>query len=237
MRNSKNRIWTEDNIKSKIKILKGNEIYRVGDVKHFSDKMPVVKEILTNKKYKDSILYDYFNQPLKGKRNFIRIFQQKKGLIRPIYDDNYILVHIRTGDDLKFRGLTQKNQDILLNKIHKYSTDKKVIIVTAMHYGHKESSKFYKQSCYKYTDGNYEKNIKLINQFILKINNPVIDILSNENVDKDLLHLVHCENLVACEKSGKFANDIIKWNKQIKLSNNANDISKWQKQIKLSNNK
>ena len=31
--NSKNKIWTEENIKSKIKVLKGNEIYRVGDVK------------------------------------------------------------------------------------------------------------------------------------------------------------------------------------------------------------
>lgn len=220
MRNSKNRIWTEENIKSKIKVLKGNEIYRVGDVKSFSDKMPVVREILTNKKYKDSILYDYFKQPLKGKRSFIKIFRQKKGQIQHIYDDNYILVHIRTGDDLKFRGLTLKNQKILLDKIHKYDINKKVVIVTAMHYGHKEKSLFYKQNCYKYTDKNYENNIKLIKEFILKINNTVVDILSNENVDKDLLHLVHCKNLVACEKSGKFAQDIIKWNRDLKLLNN-----------------
>lgn len=220
MRNSKNKIWIKEYIKSKVKVLKGNEIYRVGDVKNFSDKMNVVREILSNKKYKNTILYDFFSEPQKGKRNFIRIFKRKKGILKKIYDDDYILVHIRTGDDLKFRGLNKKNQDTLLKKIHEYSVNKKVIIVTAMHYGHKESSKFYKQTTYTYTDTSYEKNIDLIYDFIQRINNPVVDIISNENVDIDLLHLVHCKNLVASETAGKFALDILRWNKQLKLSYN-----------------
>ena len=57
-------------IKKKIKVLKDNEIYRVADVHKFDKQHVVVKEILRSKKYKNSLLKEFFRGKFKGKYKF-----------------------------------------------------------------------------------------------------------------------------------------------------------------------
>ena len=54
-------------------------------------------------------------------------------MIEP-YDDDYLLVHIRTGDDINGRGLANKdNYNFYLSKIKELGKDKKIVLVTALH--------------------------------------------------------------------------------------------------------
>lgn len=216
MKNSINNKWTLDNIKNKVKILKNNEVYRFGDIllcNCYNHKNSILaKEILSKQIYKNTLLYQYFS----SNNDFLQILLQNKNKINKYYDDNYIVLHVRTGDDLKVRGLTKNNIDILIFKLNKYSLNKKVIIITALHYGHSEESELFKSKKFVYNDTNYNINIQKIHNLISQINHEVYDIISNKDIDLDLLNLVFCKNLVASESCGKFAEIIIKYNNEIK---------------------
>ena len=55
-------------------------------------------------------------------------------------------MHIRLGDDLNGRCLTSSNKNKFLEKLKQFDLNKKVIIITAMHYGHNlNSSKWIKR--------------------------------------------------------------------------------------------
>jgi hypothetical protein len=125
-------------------------------------------------------------------------------------------LHIRTGDDLKKRGLTQDNINLLVSKLNRFPLNKKVIIITALHYGHAEQSTLFDSKKFIYNQKNYDTNIQKIQLLISKINHQVEDIISNKDIDLDLLNLVFCENLVASESSGNFAKIIIQYHNQIK---------------------
>ena len=202
--------WTKKLIMEKIKVLKDNEIYRVADVKKFKREHPVVKEILKKKKYKKTLLHEYFKKKHQDLYDTIVLNKDKKKLT--YYNDDYILIHLRTGDDLNERGLTIPNIIKILQNLRNYDISKKVIIVTAMHYGHHRfSNRFYPGKIWCYNDDNYKKNIEMIQYFISKLNHKLVDILSHENVDIDIMHLVFCKNLIYCDTCGNFAKCVGEW--------------------------
>lgn len=208
-----NKKWDKNLITKKIKVLKDNEIYRVADVKKFLKSHPVVREILRSKKYKKTLLRKYFQG------NYMDLYdvivENKDTYNLKYFDDDYVVVHLRTGDDLKERGLTIPNMVKILKKLKQYDKDKKVIIITAMHYGHhRTSNKFYSSKNWCYNDENYKENIKRIHYFISKLEHELYDIVSNENIDYDIMHLTFCKNLVFCESSGAFANAVGEWHQK-----------------------
>ena len=206
-----NNNWTIDLIKQKVKTLKDNVVYRIADAIKFQKNHKVVKELLQNPIYKDTLLYQFHSQ---NDKDFYKILEKNKSKIGNYYNDNYILVHLRTGDDLRSRGIG-RNSEPILKALKNYEKSKKIIIVTAMHYGHhRTDTSLYSGKTYIYNDDNYQQNIKLIHEFIQKLEHPVEDIMSNEDVDIDLLHLVFCKNLVASPNSGGFAKNIIQWHKK-----------------------
>lgn len=204
-------------IKKKIKVLKDNEIYRVADVHKFDKQHVVVKEILRSKKYKNTLLKEFFRGKFKGKyKELYDVLIQKKDTFGLTYfNEDYIVVHLRTGDDLQERGLTIPNMVKILKEIKKYDKKKKIIIITAMHYGHhRTSNRFYTGKLWIYNDENYVENINRIHYFISKLEHELHDIVSNDDIDKDIMHLVFAKNLVYCDTCGNFAKLIGKWHDQ-----------------------
>lgn len=218
MINKINNKWNINIIKDKIKVLKDNEIYRIGDVLCINNKnSAIVKEIMSNEIYKDKLLYQYFNNESK---DFYDILIKNKSKIDKYFDDNYIVMHIRLGDDLNGRCLTESNKKKFLNKLKQFDLNKKVIIITAMHYGHNSnSSKFYSGKSYCFNDKSYDENIFNVHKLISDMDHELDDIISNDNIDLDYLNLVFCENLVALDTAGGFAKSVIKFNKKYKNKN------------------
>ena len=218
MINKINNKWNINIIKDKIKVLKDNEIYRIGDVLHINNKnSAIVKEIMSNEIYKDKLLYQYFNNESK---DFYDILIKNKNKIDKYFDDNYIVMHIRLGDDLNGRCLTESNKKKFLDKLKQFDLNKKVIIITAMHYGHNSnSSKFYSGKSYCFNEKSYNKNIFNVHKLISDMDHELEDIISNDNIDLDYLNLVFCENLVALDTAGGFAKSVIKFNKKYKNKN------------------
>ena len=218
MINKINNKWNINIIKDKIKVLKDNEIYRIGDVLCINNKnSAIVKEIMSNEIYKDKLLYQYFKNESK---DFYDILIKNKNKIDKYFDDNYIVMHIRLGDDLNGRCLTESNKKKFLDKLKQFDLNKKVIIITAMHYGHNSnSSKFYSGKSYCFNDKSYDENIFNVHKLISDMDHEVDDIISNYNIDLDYLNLVFCENLVALDTAGGFAKSVIKFNKKYKNKN------------------
>tara|TARA_B100001248_G_scaffold262087_1_gene256013 strand:+ start:341 stop:997 length:657 start_codon:yes stop_codon:yes gene_type:complete len=218
MINKINNKWNINIIKDKIKVLKDNEIYRIGDVLCINNKnSAIVKEIMSNEIYKDKLLYQYFNNESK---DFYDILIKNKNKIDKYFDDNYIVMHIRLGDDLNGRCLTESNKKKFLDKLKQFDLNKKVIIITAMHYGHNSnSSKFYSGKSYCFNDKSYNENIFNVHKLISDMDHELEDIISNDNIDLDYLNLVFCENLVALDTAGGFAKSVIKFNKKYKNKN------------------
>lgn len=210
-----NKCWTKDLIKQKIKILKDNEVYRVADVVKFDKTHKVVKEILKKKKYRNTLLYKFFRNRKQYETFFDCLVESKDKMNIKYYDDDIVLVHLRTGDDLENRGLTVLNIINILKQLKNKYANKKVVICTALHYGHhRTNNRLYPGKVWCFDEENFKKNIDKIHYFISRLNNPLVDIISNENIDLDMCHLVFSKNLVASRTSGGFANCILNWHNQ-----------------------
>jgi hypothetical protein len=201
---------------SKIEILKGNEIYRVHDILNFPKGYGITKELLENPIYKDTIMYNYFQKTTNENKDLNLLYEvlkeyQEKNSIQ-LYDDSYVLLHVRTGDDFRNRGLMNLgNIKFYLDSLVEYP-DKKIVLVTAMHYGNKENSKYYRGEKNLYREDSYNKNIELLNNFIEQLPREA-ELCSNSNIDIDFVKLVMCKNLIAREQAGGFAKIIIQLNK------------------------
>ena len=57
--------WNLNKIKEKVKILKDNEVYRIGDMLTFDKNQKTVKKLLSDLKMRDTFLFQYF---LKSKQ-------------------------------------------------------------------------------------------------------------------------------------------------------------------------
>ena len=219
-------------IKNQVKVLKDNEIYRIGDVIDFDNRNKgVFDELKNNDQYNGTLLKNYIlNTKINRNMKLLYNLTKKKAqeLNIELYDDNYLVVHIRTGDDLNKRGLNNsKNFNFYVNNINEKGAGKTIIIVTAMHYGNKADSKIYTSQKWVYDPINLVTNIKLLRNLISKIKHKVI-IVSNEDVDLDIINLSLAKNLLICPDSGKFS----------KLVKHLNDIHLDIKiSIKIKNNK
>jgi hypothetical protein len=223
-----NSIWTHEKIKKSIKLLKNNEIYRIGDAINFKKDHKVIQELLSSKIYDNTILKNYF---IHNKQiDILEIIQNKKKLLNLDLTkfDKTLFVHIRLGDDINGRGLgNPKVFDYFKNHINN-STFVNVVIVTALHYGINQDSKIYTNNKWKYRDANYENNIDIFYKLIHSLNNKNIEIISNEDVDLDLIYLSYSKNLLICPLTGSFSNLVKKLNNQIyaKITPNFNLLDK-----------
>ncbi len=199
---------------NKIKILKDNEIYRINDLldKPLTDN--VIVELLTNDIYKDTIMKEYFTN--HGKRDYKALYSiiERRSKDIELYGSDEVLVHLRTGDDYLVRGLANEtNFNYFVDEISKYSEDKTIVFVTAMHYGHKANSLFYRGKRNIYNDKSRDINIELIEKLIEAIPHQSFKICSNDSTDIDMIHLALAENLIVSPYAGGFARVIIELNK------------------------
>jgi len=231
-----NKKWTKEKLKETIKVLKNNELYNIGEQiltsKNENSTSVIYNPILhknsliiadIHRYHADSLLSTYYKLWVKNKRepDFYNILLDRKNKLNiKSYDNDTVLLHLRTGDDIYNRGLgNQDNMSYFINKINELPSNKKCIIVTAMHYGAssehyfesikhkiKESENngynFFKNN--KFVKSNYETNINLIYELIQRINKP-IEILSNTNIDIDLIHLSFCKHLITSKNTGQFS--------------------------------
>ena len=208
MLNEKNTKWTIDSLKSKIKVLKDNEIYRMGDCLRVKKSSKLIKEIMSNPKYKDTILQLFLKN---NKKDLLGIAKAFKSINNIETDDEILYVHIRLGDDFSGRCLgNNRNFNFFVKNINE-SNFKQVNIVTALHYGTNRFNKtIYKSSKWDYNDKNYINNITKVYELITKLNKPV-EIISNINVDFDFVILVFCKNLLTSKDTGGFSKLVQKY--------------------------
>ncbi len=205
MLNEQNEKWTIQTITNAIKVLKNNEIYRLGDGIKFKKTHKVRKHILENPKYDNTILKIFYQDPSTNP-NLYKIVERKKNILNFVpFGDDTLIVHIRSGDDLLKRGLgNKKNMDFFVHEINK-SKCARVKIVTALHYGHSNADdSLYKCRTFIYKEINHTQNIEKIYELISKLNKPV-GIISNENVDVDTVNLVFCRQLLTSNETGAFS--------------------------------
>lgn len=201
---------------SDLKILKGNEIYRVGDLLNMPLSHKVCKHLLTDDTYKGTIMRRYLELNSQDTTNLPLLYSivveyQEINNI-PLYDDSHVLIHIRMGDETKRRGLENSdNINFYLKELEKYQ-DKKIVIVTALHYGHKENSTLYTKKANIYNVDSYNKNIDLLNNFLYKLTPRDIEICSN-TTDEDLVKLTMCKNLIATPEAGLFSKTVLELNR------------------------
>ena len=254
-----NKKWTKKKLKETIKVLKSNALYNIGE-QILSDKSKNSHCVIYNpllqknslfienvlKYYPDSLLSTHYKLWKKNKKkpNFYNILKDKKEKLKiKSYDDDTILIHLRTGDDIYYRGLgNTENMSYFINKINELPNNKKCIIVTAMHYGASSHTKDYFESIKKnieesedygfskikrlqFLESSYEINIDLIYDLIQKVNKP-IEILSNTDVDIDLIHLSFCKHLITSRKTGSFS-------KLVSLMNNKFNTKKKKKIVNI----
>lgn len=208
------KIWTRDKLINSLVLLKNNEIYRVADILNVEYReSKFIKTLKKEDCWKNTIMRDYV-EATQARNDFnllynIIVEKADEWMIEP-YDDDYLLVHIRTGDDINERGLANKdNYNFYLSKIKELGKDKQIILVTALHYGHHEKHIHAK---WVYKEENLHKNIDLLLKLIYEIPYP-IEILSSEEVDFDLIYLSLAKNLLVSEHSGGFSNVVKQVNK------------------------
>ena len=62
---------------------------------------------MSNHIYKNKLLYQYFDS---HSNDFFEIINKNKNKINKYFDDNYIVMHVRSGDDINGRCLTDSNK-------------------------------------------------------------------------------------------------------------------------------
>jgi hypothetical protein len=209
-----------------IKILKNNEVYRYGDVYKRVNK--ICDFILQNNIYNDTILKEWLKIP-KGKNkdeNETNLYKASKDYflknLQQIHEDGDVTIHIRAGDDYMNRGLgnvkihSQLMCDIKLEDNKKKIN--KIYLVTALHYGVAHNSTLYKckKHKYHYTNENKIRNLDKILIFMNEILKLKIDIeiVSNDNIDRDFVFLCFSPRLITT--GGGFSQLALAMNKKFK---------------------
>ena len=102
-----NSEYTLEYIEQQLTILKNNEVYRINDVCKFRDNHFVCKKILSDDQYNGSILKKYLQGDHRNKHQamYNTMIQHINEHNIEKYDDNYLLVHIRAGDNYRKAGL------------------------------------------------------------------------------------------------------------------------------------
>lgn len=198
---------SEPDIKSTIKILKENKVYRIADLFYMdgnrwnSDRFKIVHD----KKYKNSILHDYFlnkkNELDYDTFKSITLQHSEKYKLKPTNDD--VVFHLRLGDVfdptaktriynradwsyLQYKVFFRKNREFL-------ETLRTVKVVTALHFGSDElTGDFY------YTDEHYNESMKFFDYFCGRLSDfgCNVEVISHENIDEDICYLMQAKHFV-----------------------------------------
>lgn len=207
----------------KVLVLKSNPHYRIGDLifrqgyRWMSDR----EEILKDKKYKNSFLYDYLSNlqdplhdPYFDINNTIPRNIDDEYLLHSIINkrkpniisDSSLYIHVRAGDIVQqdygeLMSMWLMNQDSLIHKVAETITRsnkiKKICVVTAFHFGD-----FKSQSKWIYDHESELLNKELLSNLIIRLGKlKTTNILQSSNcninsIDKHFLHLCHAENVI-----------------------------------------
>lgn len=198
---------TEHDIKSEIKILKENKVYRIADLFFMDGNRWKLdrRTILQNNEHKNSILHDYMLNK-KNELDYdtfkkVTLKHSEKYELKPKEDD--LVFHLRLGDVfdvngeskiynradwsyLQYKVFFRKNRKLL-------ETLSKVKVVTALHFGADElTGDFY------YADHYYTESMKFFDYFCRRLQDfgCDIDVISNKNIDKDICYMMQAKHFV-----------------------------------------
>jgi len=188
----------------KIKTIKNNTDYRLGDVIfHQGFKWDIsMRQILNNSIYDDTILKKYLK--LNGTKQcdiqlLYRICNQLKH--NYIIPDKYTLViHVRAGDVCVHSWFLKKDYDKLIKKfVDNHENDiKRIVFVIAFSYG-----EYTERNLWLYTDEKQQQNIQQFGNVLESCINTyphiVFDIYSNINIDNDLIFCVFSKYFISDE--------------------------------------
>jgi len=172
-------------------VLKKNSVYRVADVfyrrgwRWEQDR----KTILNDAEFKDTVMFDYLTEKrnegdLKTLGKIIKRHSEKNQY--PQADRNHLVVHMRLGDvmDMQRKERCMHRHDKFYERVNVKSLPiTKVIIVTALHFGHNTMrNRFY---C---TPRAVRKSWQVIRDFETQTHEAGLglEVFSNENIDKDI---------------------------------------------------
>lgn len=208
-----NKKYTIDYLNSIVKVLENNEVYRISDVSRFDINHKVCKEIMTNSCYDNTILREFLQKTnrltVNAKQdllyNIMIQYKEKKKITG--YDETYLVIHIRSGDNYERAGLGNPNHHkSLINTTKTYistnPTIKKIVIVTALHYGVSKNSKIYPNTkTYIFDEKSKQGNLAQLHNFIQQC--PLdVEVVSNIDIDYDFCILCTAKHLLTIQGSG-----------------------------------
>jgi len=188
--------------------------YRIGDIlfKGGERWLWSHNKVLRDEKYNGTILQNYLKSP-KPKKNInillllkiIKQYVKRNTLIIP--DINELVLHLRLGDMIEYKGILTKNYvHLIRNKLQAFPTINKITIVTAFAYGtwsdeslHLRKKALLWECTQKTQTDNINRLSKVLQTLINTFNNIEINIVSNHNIDIDLCY---------CALSKHFIHDI-----------------------------
>lgn len=195
-----------ENLVNKLVVIKSNPYYRIGDI--FYDIKPRhyegtdVKTVLEKKKFNNTLLKEYLLQ-YKEKSDYkllLNIINRKVNLQGyKIPDKNTLVIHLRAGDTIVQDWFLKKDYKYLIEKkLKKNPNIDKVIFVCCLQYGdYKEKNKW----LYSEEKNNLNKiKIKnLLKKLLVTFPNLKFDIISNKEIDKDIIYMVKSNYFVKDE--------------------------------------
>lgn len=182
----------------KICTLKTNKVYRISDIikgsgiRYKSDR----NLILTDPKYKHTILFDYLKLTQKNKdiplikqiiNNHIDFHNY------PTPEKNELVIHLRLGDILDHKNHVKRYYELYkdLNKKINFKIFSKISIVTALHFGsfddHPEGPLF------MFSKKAEENSLKFVRYIESQINmaGHSVNLISSNNIDKDFCYMAN----------------------------------------------
>ena len=230
----------------KVKTIKENSDYRIGDILYqrgpgprWKDSLEKVKKL---KKYENTILQNYLIKNRSNKLNYklflkcINSFNQNstKKINKP--KDNEIVMHLRLGDRVTHENYLKKDFiSEIREKINKNNKIDKITIVTCYQYAPfpKNMLHLLGRDSFIYTEEKQNKNKKALSDLIKEIEKNFeieVKIFSNKDIDMDLFYCVLAHHLII--DNGGFSSLIKDLNQMHKDSKSLIKISLIKRKIK-----
>lgn len=206
-----------DYLINKLIVLKSNKYYRIGDIyynispRHYEniDK----QNVLQDKQFKDSILQNYL---LKNKNN-----QENLDLLKQVINDlinkknfnlpknNELVIHLRAGDVVVRKNFLNKDYIKLIKHIiWQHPNINKITFVCCLQYGNYEEKNRWQYSEEK-NNLNKVKIKDLLKKIIYHFPEVQIDVLSNYDIDKDIIYMVKSTHFIEGEgRVSKLINEL-----------------------------
>ena len=230
----------------KVKTIKENSDYRIGDILYQRGPRPRWKDSLEKvkklKKYENTILQNYLIKNRSNKLNYklflkcINSFNQNstKRINKP--KDNEIVMHLRLGDRVTHENFLKKDFiSEIREKINKNNKIDKITIVTCYQYAPfpKDMLHLLGRDSFIYTEEKQNKNKKALSDLIKEIEKNFlieVKIFSNKDIDMDLFYCVLAHHLII--DNGGFSSLIKDLNQMHKESKSLIKISLIKRKIK-----